>query len=168
MSSLQCVTCRDVTVFAMYSYIDTTCHICLDTVSNVAIFACGHGVCRDCIKGLEKHHDAVYVPQRQLPIPPQQVTRFSTNEPRAANVRNLEAYVHFRGIHPQSMYDIETVEMDGQVYIWVKQSFSFYDWTLYDVATGDIAYTLSEPPPPHCDPRSAVSWTRRSKRWRSW
>lgn len=167
MSSLQCVMCRSDTVFSMYAYIDATCPICLQVVSNVAIFDCGHGVCRDCIGGLEERDDMVYLPRRQLPIPPPRATGFPTNEFLNTDVGNPEAYAHFQGIRPQSIYDTATVEINGQAYIWVKQSFAFYDWTLYDVVTGYIAYLRSEPPPPHSEPHTRVSWSKRSKRWQS-
>ena len=125
-------------------FIDATCPICLNTVGKIATLECGHACCCDCLKELEKCSVV-----HQLPILPQQVTR----------------YDHFQGIGRESIYDTDTVELNGEVYIWVMRSYSFYDWTLYDVATGNIAKILSEPPPPRSNPSSTVHWSRQSKRW---
>ena len=151
----------------MYAYIDASCPICLQAVGKVAILRCGHGVCYDCIREFEDRANEVYVPRRQLPIPPPQVPRSSTNESHSANVRNLEPYAHFLGIGRESIYDTATIVIDGRECIWVKYGFSFHDWTLYDVVSGYIAYILAEPSSPHSEPRTEVSWSKRSKRWRA-
>lgn len=59
----KCPTCRKETIYSMYVYVKTQCHVCFEDKDKMCALRCGHLFCEECCEriGLMKKDDPVVV-----------------------------------------------------------------------------------------------------------
>lgn len=134
---------------APVTYVTAMCPVCLGEVHQITTTLCGHFVCPECCNELVGRSDMT----DDIPPPPG-TDSDPPPPPPPPRPQWMSRWTH----NPYPSFPHV-----GNRVMWVFSPFSYQDWSLIDVTTGDLWRGNEHPPSPI--PGGDVRWSRSAKRW---
>ena len=152
----ECHICRDCSYVIGTHRVEKECSICFETKDRHSVFSCEHSVCTDCIQGLVRTR---LIHSRRTLIEDE------INEIRPLNLpMQIETIIEGWRRSWTSTPEPSFV-LSGHLVIWAFRAYSYNDWTLIDVVSGESWKGYDIPPPPLRRLNDDPIWLRGSLRW---